>query len=625
MKYSFDSCVRFSEVGEDQKLTLGSVINYFQDCSTFQSESLGAGVEFLRKQHRVWVLSSWQVVIERYPALCEKIRITTWAYGFKRFLGNRNFTMEDEAGNVVAYANSIWTYLNTETGLPVAVSKEQVDAYGLEEKFSMEYAPRKIAVPEGGMEYELFPVRSHNLDTNHHVNNEQYVAMACEYLPKDFKVWQMRAEYKGQAVLGDIIEPIVYTDEDKLSMDGEFYFEPHFKSDYNLFRLRDNNYICHIFAVKKALVDQVGGLRQEYDGSQDYDFILRCCEQAKQVIHIPRVLYHWRCHMNSVAANPESKTYAYEAGCRAIQEHYRRVGIEAEVEMTKHPGWYRSHVKIQGEPLVSILIPNKDHIDDLEKCLSSIYEKSTWKNYEILVVENNSEKPETFEYYKNLSWRYPKARVLTWKEGFNYAAINNFAAKDAKGSYLLFLNNDVEVITPGWIEEMLMICQQPDVAIVGAKLYYPDNLIQHAGVVLGMGGIAGHIMCQASCEDKGYFGRAVNVQEISAVTAACMLMKVEDFEAVGGFDEEFVVAFNDIDLCMKERAAGKKVVFTPYAELYHYESKSRGMEDTPEKQFRFEKETKHFEEKWGEQMSKGDPYYNPNLSLKEADCSLRED
>ena len=418
---------------------------------------------------------------------------------------------------------------------------------------------------------------------------------------------------------------IVYTDEDKLSMDGEFYFEPHFKSDYNLFRLRDNNYICHIFAVKKALVDQVGGLRQEYDGSQDYDFILRCCEQAKQVIHIPRVLYHWRCHMNSVAANPESKTYAYEAGCRAIQEHYRRVGIEAEVEMTKHPGWYRSHVKIQGEPLVSILIPNKDHIDDLEKCLSSIYEKSTWKNYEILVVENNSDKPETFEYYKNLSWRYPKARVLTWKEGFNYAAINNFAAKDAKGSYLLFLNNDVEVITPGWIEEMLMICQQPDVAIVGAKLYYPDNLIQHAGVVLGMGGIAGHIMCQASCEDKGYFGRAVNVQEISAVTAACMLMKVEDFEAVGGFDEEFVVAFNDIDLCMKERAAGKKVVFTPYAELYHYESKSRGMEDTPEKQFRFEKETKHFEEKWGEQMSKGDPYYNPNLSLKEADCSLRED
>ena len=418
---------------------------------------------------------------------------------------------------------------------------------------------------------------------------------------------------------------IIYTDEDKLSMDGEFYFEPHFKSDYNLFRLRDNNYICHIFVVKKALVNQVGGLRPEFDGSQDYDFILRCCEQAKQVIHIPKVLYHWRCHMNSVAANPESKTYAYEAGCRAIQEHYRRVGIEAEVEMTKHPGWYRSHVKIQGEPLVSIIIPNKDHIDDLEKCLSSIYEKSTWKNYEILVVENNSEEQETFDYYKNLSWRYPKARVLTWEDGFNYSAINNFAVKEAKGSYLLFLNNDVEVISPGWIEEMLMICQQPDVSIVGAKLYYPDNLIQHAGVVLGMGGIAGHIMCMASCEDKGYFGRAVNVQEISAVTAACMLMKAEDFQAVGGFDEEFVVAFNDIDLCMKARAAGKKVVFTPYAELYHYESKSRGMEDTPEKQFRFEKETKRFEEKWGDEMAKGDPYYNPNLSLKEADCSLRED
>ena len=218
MKYSFDSCVRFSEVGEDQKLTLGSVINYFQDCSTFQSESLGAGVEFLRKQHRVWVLSSWQVVIERYPALCEKIRITTWAYGFKRFLGNRNFTMEDEAGNVVAYANSIWTYLNTETGLPVAVSKEQVDAYGLEEKFSMEYAPRKIAVPEGGMEYELFPVRSHNLDTNHHVNNEEYVNMAMEYLDESWHVTQVRAEYKKPAYLHDTLIPVIYEQGNRMQV-----------------------------------------------------------------------------------------------------------------------------------------------------------------------------------------------------------------------------------------------------------------------------------------------------------------------------------------------------------------------------------------------------------------------
>lgn len=420
---------------------------------------------------------------------------------------------------------------------------------------------------------------------------------------------------------------VIYTDEDKMSMDGHKFFQPHFKPDYNPDLLCTVNYICHLFVVSRKVIEKVGGLRSEFDGAQDYDFVLRCVEAVKdeEICHIPKILYHWRCHEDSTAENPESKLYAFEAGRRAVQAHYERTGIHAEVFKGEYLGLYRTKFIRDHDPLISIIIPNKDHIDDLEKCLSSVYEKSTWKNYEILIVENNSEEQETFEYYKNLSWRYPKARVLTWKEGFNYAAINNFAVKEAKGSYLLFLNNDVEVISPGWIEEMLMICQQQDVAIVGAKLYYPDNLIQHAGVVLGMGGIAGHIMCMASCEDKGYFGRAVNVQEISAVTAACMLMKAEDFQAVGGFDEEFVVAFNDIDLCMKVRAAGKKVVFTPYAELYHYESKSRGMEDTPEKQFRFEKETKRFEEKWGDEMAKGDPYYNPNLSLKEADCSLRED
>ena len=433
------------------------------------------------------------------------------------------------------------------------------------------------------------------------------------------------ALYEIVKAINDTDADVVYTDEDKVSMDGQHYFDPNFKPDFNLFRLRENNYICHIFVVRKSLTDETGMLRSEFDGAQDFDFILRCCEKAKKITHIPKVLYHWRCHMDSTAADPSSKAYAYEAGRKAIREHYQRMGIDAKVDMTERPGWYRSHIKVQGNPMVSIIIPNKDHTDDLELCLFSMSRKSTYRNYEVLIVENNSEKEETFEYYKKLPERYPKVRVLTWEKEFNYSAINNFAAKKAQGEYLLFLNNDVEILTPDWIEEMLQNCQQENVAAVGAKLYYPDDTIQHAGVVLGLGGIAGHIMCRASREDLGYFGRMISVQEISAVTAACMMVKKSEFDSVKGFDETFQVAFNDIDLCMKFRAAGKKIVFTPYAELYHYESKSRGLEDTPEKQFRFDKEVKRFQEKWAQQLEMGDPYYSPNLSVTEGDCSLRED
>lgn len=433
------------------------------------------------------------------------------------------------------------------------------------------------------------------------------------------------ALYEIVKAINDTGADVLYTDEDKVSMDGRHYFDPNFKPDFNLFRLRENNYICHIFVVKKSLTDETGLLRSEFDGAQDFDFILRCCEKAQKITHIPKVLYHWRCHMDSTAADPSSKAYAYEAGRKAVREHYQRLGIDAKVEMTERPGWYRSHVKVQGNPLISVIIPNKDHTDDLELCLFSMTRKSTYRNYEILIVENNSEKEETFEYYRKLPDRYPKARVLTWEKEFNYSAINNFAAKEAKGEYLLFLNNDVEILTPDWMEEMLQNCQQENVAAVGAKLYYPDDTIQHAGVVLGLGGIAGHIMCRASKEDPGYFGRMISVQEISAVTAACMMVKKSDFDAVGGLDETFQVAFNDIDLCMKFSAAGKKIIFTPYAELYHYESKSRGLEDTPEKQFRFDKEVKRFQEKWAQQLEMGDPYYSPNLSVTEGDCSLRED
>lgn len=460
------------------------------------------------------------------------------------------------------------------------------------------------------------------------VNTNEAVALATgEYLMlcDHDDTLEPDALYEIVKAINDTGADVLYTDEDKVSMDGQHYFDPNFKPDFNLFRLRENNYICHIFVVKKSLTDETGLLRSEFDGAQDFDFILRCCEKAQKITHIPKVLYHWRCHMDSTAADPSSKAYAYEAGRKAVREHYQRLGIDAKVEMTERPGWYRSHVKVQGNPLISVIIPNKDHTDDLELCLFSMTRKSTYRNYEILIVENNSEKEETFEYYKKLPDRYPKARVLTWEKEFNYSAINNFAAKEAKGEYLLFLNNDVEILTPDWMEEMLQNCQQEDVAVVGAKLYYPDDTIQHAGVVLGLGGIVGHIMCRASREDPGYFGRMISVQEISAVTAACMMVKKSDFDAVGGLDETFQVAFNDIDLCMKFRAAGKKIIFTPYAELYHYESKSRGLEDTPEKQFRFDKEVKRFQEKWAQQLEMGDPYYSPNLSVTEGDCSLRED
>ena len=327
--------------------------------------------------------------------------------------------------------------------------------------------------------------------------------------------------------------------------------------------------------------------------------------------------------MNSVAANPESKAYAYEAGCRAIQEHYRRVGIEAEVEMTKHPGWYRSHVKIQGEPLVSIIIPNKDHIDDLKRCMDSIDQKSTYKNYEYIIVENNSTDDATFQYYKKLEAENPKAHVVYWDKEFNYSAINNYGAAFAKGEYLLLLNNDTEIINEDCLEELLGYCMRSDVGAVGARMYYEDDTIQHAGVVIGFGGIAGHCFVLQPRGTTGYCHRIICAQDYSAVTAACMMVKREAFDKVGGLTEELAVAFNDIDFCMKLREAGYLIVYNPYAELYHYESKSRGLEDTPEKVARFNKEIQIFERRWPDIMRDGDPYYNPNLTLKSQDFSLK--
>lgn len=416
---------------------------------------------------------------------------------------------------------------------------------------------------------------------------------------------------------------VIYSDEDKVDMNGRKYFEPHFKSDFNIDLLCSMNYICHLFVVKKELVDQVGMLRSEFDGAQDHDFILRCCEKAKNIHHIPKILYHWRCHIDSTAANPESKMYAFEAGKKAVEEHYKRIGVPAVVEHGQFYGMYRTKYQWKEQPLISILIPNKDHIEDLQKCMNSIEEKSTYKNYEFIIIENNSTEQETFDYYKEIE-KKENVTVLYYKDEFNYSKINNFGVEHANGEYLLLLNNDTEIINPDCLSEMLGYCMREDVGIVGARLYYEDDTIQHAGVVLGFGGIAGHTFIGSSRYDNGYFSRIICAQDYSAVTAACMMTKKSLYREVGGLTEEFRVAFNDIDYCMKVRETGKLVVYNPAAELYHYESKSRGLEDTPEKVERFNSEVARFIDRWNKQLQAGDPYYNPNLSLDKADFSLKE-
>lgn len=414
----------------------------------------------------------------------------------------------------------------------------------------------------------------------------------------------------------------IYTDEDKISMDGKKHFQPHFKPDFNRDLLNSTNYFCHLFVVDKRVVDKVGGLNPEYDGAQDYDFVLRCSEVTRNIYHIPKILYHWRAHMDSTAENPESKMYAFEAGARAIAAHYKRIGIDnAEVTQTECLGVYRTHYKIEEEPLVSIIIPNKDHTDDLDTCLKSI-ERTSYHNYEVIIVENNSTEEKTFEYYKTLQER-DKVKVIYWKDEFNYSAINNYGVSQAKGEYLLFLNNDTEMINKECIHELLGFCMREDVGVVGARLYFPDNTIQHAGVVIGLGGIAGHIFLNTPWEDVGYFARIITQQDYSAVTAACIMVKRKVFEEVHGFDTELVVAFNDVDLCLRIREKGYLVVYNPYAELYHYESKSRGSDNTPDKIERFNRETAFFERRWEKILRAGDPFYNRNFAIDKFDCSLR--
>lgn len=400
----------------------------------------------------------------------------------------------------------------------------------------------------------------------------------------------------------------------------------HFKPDYAPDNLRANNYICHFSVFKRDLLQGTELFRSQFDGSQDHDMILRLTDAARNVVHVPKLLYYWRCHATSVASNIEAKPYAIEAARGAVAENLRSHGFK-NFQITSTRAFetiFKIRYQIIGSPRISIVIPNKDHVEDLKRCISSIEEKSTYDNYEIIVVENNSETKEIKDYYELLK-DDPRVKVVTYTGSFNYSAINNFGVKETTGEYILLLNNDTQVITVNWMEEMLMYAQREDVGAVGAKLYYGDKTIQHAGVVIGLGAhrTAGHTHYKQHRENLGYMGRLCYAQDVTAVTGACLLVKKSLFEKVGGLDESFAISLNDVDFCLKLRKLGLLNVFTPFAELYHFESISRGLDDQGEKAERYNRESAHFRDKWKKELQQGDPYYNPNFSLDRSDFSLR--
>jgi glycosyltransferase involved in cell wall biosynthesis len=406
---------------------------------------------------------------------------------------------------------------------------------------------------------------------------------------------------------------LIYSDEDKLSEENE-RSQPFFKTDWAPDILLATNYICHFGVYRKTIIDEIGGFRKGYEGAQDYDLVLRFTEKTKRIFHIQKILYHWRMIGNSTAVNPDSKGYAFEAGKKSLEDALERRGIEGVVSHGAFPGVYHIEYALKDESLVSVIIPTRDNASDLKVCLDSIFEKTDYKNFEIIIADNGSEKDETLELFENYQQRYgDQVKVVRLDMPFNFSRINNLAVEASDGKYLLFLNNDIKVITQGWMGKMVSMAQQERIGAVGAKLYYPDNTIQHAGVLLGMGGVAGHGHCGYPRGDYGYFGKLVINNNYSAVTAACMMVKRSDFEAVGGFEEKLEVAFNDVDFCLKLYSKGKFNVWMSDVELYHYESKSRGAEDTYLKYKRFNREIGYMKKHWLEYV-KNDPFYNRNLT-----------
>jgi len=402
---------------------------------------------------------------------------------------------------------------------------------------------------------------------------------------------------------------MIYSDEDKLELDGR-RVDPHFKPDWSPDTFMSCMYTCHLGVYRKAIIDEIGGFRPGYEGAQDYDLVLRLTEKTDKIYHIPKILYHWRKVPGSTAVEVESKPYAIEAGRKALSNAVKRRGIRAKVLARSDITVYRVQREISGRPKVSIIIPTKDQVGLLKKCVKSIEKKTRYRNYEIVIVDNRSRKKTTKRYLESLPYT-----VLEFNEPFNFSRINNFAVGRTKGTHLLFLNNDTEVINEGWLEAMLEHSQREEVGAVGAKLLYPDKTVQHAGIVLGIGGVAGHSHKHFAAESPGYAHSLFIIRNYSAVTAACLMMRREAFEEVGGFEEELPRSFNDVDLCLKLREKGYLVVYTPFAQLYHYESATRPavVDDS---------EVAYMYRKWGK-ILKNDPYYNPNLTLNSEDFGLK--
>jgi len=409
---------------------------------------------------------------------------------------------------------------------------------------------------------------------------------------------------------------LIYSDEDKLNSEAK-RVEPFFKPDWSPDLLLSYNYICHFSVYRKMIIDEIEGFRSGFEGSQDYDLLLRFTEKTDEIFHIPKILYHWRKLEGSTASTHKEKIAHIENSIKAIQVAMNRRRIEGVVEKGINFNQfesYRVRRKLRNTPLVSIIIPTKDMVSFLQKNLKSIEEKTEYNNYEIIIIDNQSIKKETHAFFSTVS-KKDNINVIKYKDEYNFSKINNFAVSQAKGIHILFLNNDTEVISPGWMTSMLEHSMREEVGAVGAKLVYPDNTIQHAGTILGLGGVAAHSHKNFSVNSNGYFGSLNTIRNYSAVTAACMMTRKEVFEEVGGFNEkDLPVAFNDVDLCLRIREKGYLIVYTPYAVLYHYESKSRGYDLNPN-------EILFMKNKWNKVLP-SDPYYNPNLTLDSEDFRI---
>jgi len=415
---------------------------------------------------------------------------------------------------------------------------------------------------------------------------------------------------------------LIYSDEDKVPEHGEKRYYPFFKPEWSLDMFLSYNYLCHFLVIRRSIIKEVGGFREGYDGAQDYDLILRIIQKSSEIKRIPKILYHWRAARVSTSLSETAKPYVQAATKKAITDYLVKMGLSGEVLDGLFLGSFRVKYQIRVPQRICIIIPTRDKVHLLRRCISSILARTEYKDYEIMIVDNQSMEPATHDYYNDIKSN-DKIKILNYDKPFNYSAINNFAVKSTNAGCIVLMNNDIEVISGEWLSAMLEFAQREDVGAVGAKLYYPDNTIQHAGVIIGFGGVADHPHKKSPRSSNGYMGRINIIQNLSAVTAACLMFRRKVFEEVGGFDERLSHAFNDVDLCLKIREKGYLIVYTPYAELYHHEFASRGHEDTPEKMARYNKEIRIMKTKWKYFFEEGDPYYNPNLSNYEPYFSIR--